>query len=94
MRLSKILTASLLLAAACYKPTYSSDEDAGKAFRCYATDNPACPAGLVCCVAELCGDALIDPVTPVDSPPMTVDTAPSPERVHLAVARLLETSVL
>jgi len=63
MRLSKILTAVMLLSAACYKPTYSSDEDMGKAFRCYATDKPACPGSLVCCVGSLCGDALIDPVS-------------------------------
>jgi len=63
MRLSKILTVALLFSAACYKPNYSSDEDLGKAFRCYATDRPACPGGLVCCVGALCGDSLIDPVT-------------------------------
>jgi len=63
MRLSKILTAGLLLTAACYKPNYSSDEDAGKAFHCYATDRPACPGDLVCCVGDLCGDALIDPIS-------------------------------
>lgn len=49
--------------SACYKPTYSSDSDAGTAFRCFATDKPTCPGNLVCCAGRMCGDALIDQVT-------------------------------
>lgn len=52
-----------ILGASCYNPTYSSDEDAGTAFRCFATDKPACPGNLVCCVGKMCADSLIDPVT-------------------------------
>lgn len=63
MRLTKLLTLGLLLSAACYKPSYSSDEDMGKAFRCYVNDKPSCPGDLVCCVGDECGDSLIDPIT-------------------------------
>lgn len=49
--------------SACYKPTYSSDSDAGTAFRCFATDKPTCPGTLICCAGRMCGDALIDQVT-------------------------------
>lgn len=52
-----------MFGSACYNPTYSSNEDAGAAFRCFATDKPTCPGNLVCCSGKLCGDALIDPVS-------------------------------
>lgn len=57
------LTAPALGAAAllagCYNPTYGSNADAGMAFRCYSSDNPTCPAGLVCCAGNVCGDQLM-----------------------------------
>lgn len=63
MRSMKILCAGLVFAAACYKPNYSSDEDMNRAFRCYVNDKPSCPGDLVCCAGDLCGDALLDPIT-------------------------------
>ncbi|HMU40791.1 MAG TPA: hypothetical protein PKE31_17410 [Pseudomonadota bacterium] len=63
MRSAKLLFVGLLFVGACYKPNYSSDEDMGRAFRCYVNDKPSCPGDLVCCVGDVCGDALLDPIT-------------------------------
>jgi hypothetical protein len=50
---------ALLLVPACFKPNFDN-KDAG--FLCYATDNPPCPPGKVCCIEErnglLCGEML------------------------------------
>lgn len=54
-----LLISVAMLAAACYNPSYSFDPDAGRAFSCYASDTPACPSGLVCCIGQMCGDELL-----------------------------------
>jgi len=64
MRISQLFLLSALAIAGCYKPTYSSDPDAGVGFRCHASDNPACPAGLVCCAEGKCGDDLLNSSQP------------------------------
>jgi hypothetical protein len=80
-RVSSVV-ASLALAAgtlwsACYNPKYGSNADAGMAFRCFASDNPACPAGLVCCSGSTCGENLMPQqegwcVTPPEPQDMTI----------------------
>lgn len=64
MRISPLFLLSALALAGCYKPTYSSDPDAGVGFRCHASDTPPCPAGLVCCVDDKCGDDLLNSAQP------------------------------
>ena len=72
------IASSALMAAAlltgCYNPNYGSNSDASMAFRCFSSDNPTCPAGLVCCAGNTCGDQLmpqqegwcVTPPPPVD----------------------------
>ena len=64
MRISQLFLFSALAIAGCYKPQFASDPDAGVGFRCHASDNPACPAGLVCCAEGKCGDDLLNSSQP------------------------------
>jgi len=57
-RAAPALAAAALLTS-CYNPNYGSNADAGMAFRCYSSDNPTCPAGLVCCAGRVCGEQLM-----------------------------------
>ena len=50
---------AVTLLTACYNPNYGSNSDASMAFHCFASDNPSCPAGLVCCAGNVCGDQLM-----------------------------------
>lgn len=59
MRISQLFLMSALTVAACYKPEYASNPDAGVGFRCHASDNPPCPGHLVCCSEGKCGDELL-----------------------------------
>lgn len=73
-KLSAVALQAAALVSGCYNPNYGSNVDAGMAFHCYASDNPSCPSGLVCCVGTVCGDQLmpnqegwcIPPPPPVD----------------------------
>jgi hypothetical protein len=49
-----ITLAAACLLSACYSPRFTPAPDGGNAgFRCFASDNPPCPTGLVCCVEGL-----------------------------------------
>lgn len=81
------LTFGMFLLAACkFEPQIFSNPDAQMGFKCFATDNPACPPGLVCCAAKgatlYCGDNLLNKY-PNDEgwcqpPPPAADTTPKP----------------
>jgi hypothetical protein len=60
----QFVLAGALALAGCYKPQFASDPDAGVGFRCHASDNPPCPAGLVCCAEGKCGDELLNSSQP------------------------------
>ncbi len=47
-----------LLLIGCFNPTYATNPDANMGFQCFASDTPACPNGLSCCVGSVCGDQL------------------------------------
>lgn len=59
MRIAALFVSAVALLSACYNPKYGNNADAGMAFRCYASDNPSCPSGLVCCIDRLCGEELL-----------------------------------
>lgn len=58
--LGKSLMLSLVLLSGCVDKKYQADPAGGHGFRCWPSDQPACPNGFLCCADGLCGDFLRD----------------------------------